>query len=495
MMSITEVMVDTVIEQKILRLLYEQNTWWVNSEVSDNLAKPFLRRDFFIIKEKLNEKEITTIMGPRQVGKTTVLYQLIKHLINEEGIDPKRILYTSFDYPYLTTITQTPINDLIETYTSQILQESLQSVKKPLYIFFDEVCKLGDWSQILKGWYDLKYPIKFVISDSSSSEIIRGSSESLVGRIDLYTMLSLKFIDYLLYFENKYDFNKINWDLRDSFRLSLNKNDPKVFFKELKHTFSDLTPFEKKIELHLRQFVLKDGYPELLDVDNLSSCRQKLRDYLTLTIYKDLMRIFDLRDPKALEELITLIAAETSQRMEITALSSNLSMKRDTVVKYLDYLEMVFLISKEEFYTKSRASRIRKTKKIFFNNVGLRNAMVGALGNSLFEDLNELGKVVESLVHEHSKRLKYCLEPGTDPELYYWKTDRKEEVDIVMEINNKPIPIEVKYRSDIPGSTLKGIKSFQKNFKCPFGVVVTRDVLDLRENLVYVPLWLYLIMC
>ncbi|UCE74525.1 MAG: ATP-binding protein [Methanomassiliicoccales archaeon] len=489
-------MVDTIVEQKILRLLSEQNPWWVTKEVPEYLAKPFRRRDFYIYRDKLEEADITAIVGPRQIGKTTVMYQLIQYLVHETGVDPKRIMYNSFDYPYLTTLTETPINDLLDVFSSQILREPTQELEDKVYVFFDEICKLEEWSRVLKGWFDLKYPLKFMISDSSSSDILRGSSESLVGRINPNIMLSLKFVDYLNYFEGREEINKVNWDLRNSLQLAIDDDDIDILFKELKLAFSKLVHVEKTIQLHLQQYLLKDGYPELLDNDNLASCRQKLRDYLTLTIYKDLMRVFNLRDPKALEELMTLVAAETSQRMEYSNLADSLSIKRDTVSKYLDHLEMVFLISREEFYSKSRKSRIKKSKKIYFCNVGLRNALTGVLSDSLLKDYQELGKVVETLVHEHSKRLKFCLEPGIEPQLYYWKTNTGEEVDIVLEVKKKPIPIEVKYRDDVPDNILKGFNAFLKSKKkCPFGIVVTRNVLKRREDFVIIPLWLFLLMC
>jgi predicted AAA+ superfamily ATPase len=494
-MPLIGVMVDTEVEQSILRVLSEQNPWWAQTKVPEYLARPFRRRDFHIIKDKLDDKEITAIVGPRQVGKTTVMYQLIEHLVKEKSVNPKRTLYTSFDYPYLSTLTRTPINDILEVYSSQILRKPFQKSKEQVYIFFDEICKLDGWSRVLKGWFDLKYPIKFFVSDSSSSDIMRGSSESLVGRIGLNKMFSLKFVDYLLYFENEYDIKQMNWDLRDGFRLGIAKNDTRTFYRSIKKTFTNLVHMEKTINLHLQQYILKDGYPELLDNENMASCRQKLRDYLTLTIYKDLMRVFDLRDPKALEELITLVAAESSQRMEYTGLANSLSMKRDTVVKYLDYLETVFLISREEFYSKSRASRIKKSKKLYFNNVGLRNALTGMLSDSLLKDNRELGKVIETLVHDHARRLKFCIEPGMEPRLHYWKNSAGEEVDIILEIDRKPIPIEVKYRDKIREGDLRGFYSFLKTKKSPFGIVVTRNVLDLRDGVVLIPLWLFLIMC
>jgi predicted AAA+ superfamily ATPase len=488
-------MSDTEFEIKIMRILNEQNPWWIEKKVPENLLKSFHRRDFYIYQQKLSDNNICAIIGPRQVGKTTVLFQLINDLIDSKKVKPNRILYNSFDYPYLSTITETPINDIIEVYSTHILKESIQKLNSPIYLFFDEICKLDNWSKVMKGWVDLKYPIKFVISDSSSTDITKGSSESLIGRINLNIMLSLKFCDYLSYYENDDNLIKVSLDLREKFLKAQQKKDPAIFFNRAKRLLVSLIPQEKQIKLLLNQYIIKNGYPEFLDNRDLIYCRQKLKDNLSLTIYKDLMKIFEIRDPKALEELISLVASESSQRMEYTNLSNTLGMKRDTVMKYLNYLEDVFLINRSEFYSKSRASRIKKSRKIYFKNVGLRNALIGTLSDSILNNPDELGKAVETIVKDHSTRLKFCLEPGIDPELYYWKSPLKEEVDIIFEIDRKPIPVEVKYTDNISNSDLKGIIKFMELKKSAFGIVVTKNSLDMKKNIIFIPLWLYLIMC
>ena len=202
-----------------------------------------------------------------------------------------------------------------------------------------------------------------------------------------------------------------------------------------------------------------------------------------------------MRDPRALEELVVLLADTSSQRVNYDSLSKTLSIKRDTLVKYLDYLESIFMISKAEFYAKSRASRIRKQKKIYLSNVGLRNALIGALNEDLLRDNSELGKVAEILVHEHSKRLKFNLEPVPKSESFYWKTTQGGEVDIIIELFRKPVPIESKYSNEIHKKDLKGLYQFLKEYEGSFDIVITKNRFDLRENIIYIPLWLFLLMC
>lgn len=485
----------------VLRALYEQNPWWVSGVVPEEFIKPiktlknpFKRRDFFVLRNKLAEKEITAIIGPRQVGKTTILHQLVDFLIQEKKIDPKRVLYFSFDYPRLEP--GTSINDVIDTYATSVLREALQEIRAPIYVFLDEVCRVKGWSKLLKGWYDLKHPIKFVVSHSSSSEVFTGASESLVGRIAPYVMLPLKFVDVVRFHYGKTGevINHLSIRARAALAQAIKGGDVEEFFDSLKGVQSALTPYEDSLKALLQMYLLKDGYPGLLDESSLRVCTQKLKDYLSLTLYKDVVQIFGIRDPVVLEELVVLFAAASSSLVEYSALSRTLSTKLDTIKNYLDYLEAVFLISRSEFYSKSRAARIRKRDKVYVTNVGLRNALLGQLEESLLGDITLVGKVVETLVHEHCLRLCFYL-AGPPAKLFYWRTPTGNEVDIVIEVSRKLMPIEVTYRADIGEKELRGINEFMKKHKPLFGIIVTRDTFDLRGEIVYIPLWLFLLMC
>lgn len=494
-------MVDHNIEINLMRALNEQNMWWREGSPSEKFAKPFRRRDFYPLLKEYDKKEVIAFVGQRQVGKTTVLYQIIEELIKKYQVNPKRIIYFSFDNPFIGLThskERNLINDILDVYSVNVLKESFSYLKEPIYVFFDEICKYPNWSEILKGWYDLKHPIKFYISDSSCSDVLKGSSESLAGRIKIQIMLSFKFIDYV-----KYKFrspaadilNFINWDLRNKLLQFIKEEDAGELFDFIKDIYFTLNPVENQIKTLMNEYLLKDGFPELFDINSLDENRLKLQNYLSLTIQKDLMRIFEIRNPKALEELISLIAAESSQLFVYSNVAELLSITDDTVKEYLGYLESIFLISRSEFYSKSRASRIRKSDKIYLNNVGLRNVLLNKLNEDFFKDSRDLGKVAESLVQDHCRRLKFCFELSSNPELYYWKSRNNHEVDIVVEIHNKPIPIEVKYRNKVSSSELKGIKNFISEGLSSYGFVITKDELDIREDLVFIPLWLFLLIC
>ena len=489
------------LESLIMETLYDQNEWWTLGKVPPRLLLPFKRRDFYMIRNSLKDKKILAIVGPRQVGKTIVLYQLIDWLI-ENGIDPKRILYNSFDFPYLDVISKTPLDDLLKTYSTYILREPLPQLKKEVFIFLDEICKLKNWSRLLKGWYDLKYPIKFIITDSSAAEILRGSSESLVGRINPSIMMPMKFSDYVQYHwekdaRKKPDIKHISLQLRNAFHSALVKRgglkDLSGVFQE--EAVSTLTPYKRILEIYLQEYVLKDGYPKLLEIKSLPDCAKELGDLLSLTLQKDLMRLFQIRNPETLNGLVYLLAYQSSSLINYQSLASTLGVRVETVRDYIRYLQHIFLVSTSEFYTRMGGSRIRKQHKIYFTNVGLRNVILGMMNERLLRNPQALGVAVETLVHEHCKRIKFNLEQGTSSDLFYWRDKKGREVDIVVELLGKPVPIEVKYKNDISDDDIKGLNAFLSKYSKTFGVVVTKDRLELRKKMIYIPLWLFLMMC
>ncbi len=163
------------------------NPWW--SGDTFNLAIPKFRREVF--KRAIKHIEAThelalLINGPRRVGKTTLLNQIIRYLIEEKKVTASRILFFSLDDP---VVQQLPSRDqgilfeMILEHWSSVIGTPLRSSEHILYCFLDEVQRLPRWELYLKRYIDLHYPIRFVISGSASHTIFRKSLESLLGRI------------------------------------------------------------------------------------------------------------------------------------------------------------------------------------------------------------------------------------------------------------------------------------------------------------------------
>src|SRR3989338_3235225 len=145
--------------REILRILKTFNPWWEAGKIEN--VEPFQRLDFFAIKDRLNDAEIVTLVGARQVGKTTMMEQLVENLLSVE--DPMRIFFIRADNAGLNAVSKSPIEDSLQVYQ-------------------EEVQKVENWAQSVKSWYDINKKIKFVISGSSSAKIIMDSTRPFVGR-------------------------------------------------------------------------------------------------------------------------------------------------------------------------------------------------------------------------------------------------------------------------------------------------------------------------
>jgi len=482
-------------ETEILRVLHLHNPWWESKQVPNSKALPFKRRDFYKLLEELKNPKVAAIIGARRVGKTVLMYQLIQHIISNFG--PERVMYLSLDDPYLK-VDVNILGQIFDLYSKYILKRPFSDITEPVYIFLDEIQTLDGWELVLKRWFDLDYKVKFLVSGSSSVNILTGGAESLVGRIHLQIVFPMKFLETIRFHmadeDFKRRFDKVNWELREAFKIAIEKNDVAAFYSALRENANLLAGDIDRIMLFLQSYLLKGGYPEVVKAEDLDSAAESLKTYLNLTIYKDIVRTFKIRDPVAFEELIAVLARECCQRLNYSELARTLELKRHTLKSYIYFLKTAFLISESEYYSKSRTKRIRREKKVYINDSGIRNVAVGALNDYLLTNTTELGKVVEAVVADHCRRLKFDLEPASETQLFYWK-NKGHETDIVVDMLQKPIPIEVKYRDKVDRKDLKGLLEFSEKHKTPFQAVITREKLDLSGNTVFIPLWLFLLMC
>lgn len=480
-------------ETAFLRILSASNPWWESNRVPPVLAPEFRRRDFYPLREEMSDRRVTVVAGPRQVGKTTLLYQLVQDLLSRR-VDPKTVLFLAMDFPRLQQVADEALTDALELWGERILAKPWRDLDGG-FVFLDEVTKVADWHRTLKGWYDRRLPLKFAITDSSLAAVKSGIAQSLVGRAAIHVVLPMKFVDALMFQDGREEFNDMSLTLRDALVAGVRSGSPTSFFDACRAVQGRLAPRERTILARLRAYLFSDGYPELLRQTDWSALARRLREYLDLVFARDLLRLFEIRNPRALSALVGLLADQTAGRFEYTGLAKNVGISVDALREYLDYLEDAFLIIRSEFHTRSRASRLRKQKKIYFGNVGLANTLTGNVGPQLLEDSGYLGRLVETLVADHCKRLLSSLEPGRDPQLAYWRNYRGQEVDIVVRIAGRPVPIEVKYQTRITGSDRRPVIDFLEEEKdTPFGMVVTRDSLRLEEDILEIPLHLFLLL-
>jgi len=450
------------IKEQLIKL----NPWWKTKQVSEELLKPFARIGFNNYLDSLNNKRILCLTGLRRSGKSTLMYQLINHLLDRT--DPKRILYLIFN---LKELKESGIKNILAEYAEL---NNLDLKKQETYVFLDEIHYVKDWSFELKEFYDLGYPIKFIVSGSSSINLYKVSSESLVGRIGIKHLYPFSLKEYLTYYHPECKSLPNNFDL-----LWQIKNYQKQFLL-----------YQTTITKLFLQYLLKGAIPEQFEEGSFNNWQNWLRqDYVSLTLHRDILDIYGLYDAKALEDLLSIIASQSSQRFSYLSLAKNLGLKKDTVKRYLFYLKTASLIYEADFFTKSISKIARKNKKFYLADTGLINAV---LYNNELIDESFVGHLVETVVQLHL-RIFLTKRFGLEfPNLYYWQANG--EIDFVLDLKKELVPIEVKYRKKITKEDIKTMHEFFRKFKSKRGIIVTKNTWKREGKILFIPAWVFLLM-
>ena len=177
-------------------LLWNINIWWEKKEAINHLVEPFERTELEKVNKDIEFHRITSIIGPRRTGKTTLLFQCIKKLI-DSGTEPKNILFISLDNSTLKLLSKDVLEDVFNVYFEQILFKKPAELEKKVYIFLDEVQKIEGWAEWIKNKYDFFKKIKFIISGSSALKILGRTRETLVGRTSTILLFPLTFNQFL----------------------------------------------------------------------------------------------------------------------------------------------------------------------------------------------------------------------------------------------------------------------------------------------------------
>ena len=458
------------------------NPWWNNEKINEQFLLGRKRYEFNDILEKMNNKRILSIIGPRRVGKSTLMYQTINYLLQERKVDAKRILLFSGDDPSLFFDEKDKLSDIIDIYFDEILMENISKLKDKVYIFIDEIHFIKNWQNYLKIYFDRKYNIKFIITGSSSMHLFKDANESLLGRIENIYVLPLTFNQfmnfYMTYIVKAEDIEIPKIDL-NNMELSIKQLEEIYYNQDLK----------LEIQKILKKYILVGGYPEYFEVKDIEVWQKQLsEDIITRGIYKDILTMYNIKLPEILEKLLYYIAANNAQSFAYSSIANTFGIDTVTIMSYLGYLKQVFLINILENYSNNMAKTIRTNKKISILDNGIKNSLL----KQKSIDNNLEGHIVESMVDFDFRLL--CEKENYKQ--FYYRNTAKEEIDIIIDRNIDIIPIEVKYTNQIESSDLKVIKKFIKEHqnkqmnKVKFGIVITKDILKKEEELYFIPYWL-----
>lgn len=317
------------------------------------------------IQNNFFQKKAVIVLGPRQVGKTTMMTQIIKN----QGLP---VLYLNGD--------EADVRELLSNTTSTRLRSIIGAHK---IIFIDEAQRIENIGITLKLIIDQIQDVQVIATGSSSLELRNIINEPLTGR--------------------KYEYHL--------YPLS---------FSELVEHHGLLE--EKRLIQHR---LIYGYYPEI--VTTLGNEEELLRFLADSYLYKDILMLGDINKPALLNKILKALALQVGNEISFNEIGQLVNSSSQTVERYIDLLEKSFVVFQLPAYSGNVRNEIRKGKKIYFYDNGIRNSIIGNF--SQLHQRTDIGALWENFLI--SERLKILSINSIKAERYFWRTTQQQEVDYI----------------------------------------------------------------
>lgn len=432
--------------EDLQRVFDEQNPWQRTGQVAATLARPIERPLAKLLWRRLTNDEphrFQLVLGPRRVGKTTALYQTVRHVI-EAGVGPSRIWWMRLDHPLLL---QEDLGDLVRA----VLGASNANADEPVFLMLDELAYTDRWDLWLKTFFDDHWPVRIAATSSATAALRERRLESGVGR-----WLEQHLTPYLF----------------TEFLALVGQERPVIVGDTLADSLAALRQgqrAEPDLAVWRRLFMLVGGFPELLtaardrpdedEPSRLLESQQVLRtDAVELAIYKDIPQSFGVDNPMMLERLLYVLAAQITGLLSPSNVCTDLGLSQPTFDRYLSYLEQAFLVFTLPNYSGREATVQKRGRKLYFVDGAIRNAALQR-GLAPLDNPTELGALLENLVAATLRSL--ALHAGV--RLYHWR-DGKHEVDFVFDHPDQPLAFEIGSSPDHPRLGIRALAKRHPRF-------------------------------
>jgi predicted AAA+ superfamily ATPase len=434
----------------LLAVLSRFNPWWSGAALP--VVPPWKRAAFLPMQTWATAPaggRALLLSGARQVGKTTLMLQLVRSLL-ERGVPPSNILYATFDHPLLKLV---GLDELLSVW-----REFAQAAPGPEYVFLDEIQAKQDWQTWVKHQVDFD-PQRRIAVTGSATPLMRENVESGVGRWQTLRIATLSFFEFLQIRETELPTLPAVPSLNQLARWSPAE-------------FARVSVAAAPIVSHFHEYLLRGGFPQSARIPTVDEAQRLLReDIVDKVLKRDMTAMFGVRRVVELEQVFLYLCLHDGGILNLLDLCKNLELKRPTVENFIDLLEAAHLIYqlKPLGYGKEV---LRGRRKVYLADPAIASSVL-LRGRSLLQDDTHLGYAVETACFRHLFG-RYYQEAVA---FSYWRNRSGNEVDVIAEIRGRPVPFEIKYRQP-RNIDLSGLNAFIAEKSPERAYVLTRNIDD-----------------
>jgi len=350
------------------------------------------------LKKFLKPNKVVILHGPRRVGKTTLVKKFL-----EEVKEPK--IYFNGEDIFVQ-----------ENLSSQSIIKLKDFMGRAQVVVIDEAHKIPNVGLNLKLIVDNIENIKVIATGSASFELVQKIGEPLTGRKITLRLFPLAQME-LLQLESPYE------------------------------TQSNL---EKRL--------IFGSYPEIVLSESNEERILYLKELVNSYLLKDILEINGIKLSEKLIKILRLLAFQIGKEVSYTEIASQVGVDKKTVERYLDLLEKVFIIFKLSGFSRNLRKEVAKSKKYYFYDLGLRNAIINNFNSLSLRD--DIGSLWENyIISEKIKKQEY---EKIQVNNYFWRTYDQKEIDFIEEKAGKLFGYEIKWNGKKISPPPDFIKAYPK---------------------------------
>ena len=334
-----------------------------------------------VLESKIGKGKVLLLIGPRQVGKTTLLKNILTSVSSE-----KKVQFWNCD----------------ESDVRQFLSEANSAKLKSFvgnsdFIVIDEAQRVKDIGLTIKLLHDSFPNVQLAVTGSSSLDLSNSINEPLTGR--------------------KFEYNL--------FPFSTNE-------------LVNHTSMLEEMRL-LKNRLVYGFYPDV--VNNPGEEKEILTNIVNSYLYKDVFEFQDIRKSSVIEKLVQALALQVGSEVSFNELGNLLGIDTVTVQRYVDLLEKAYVIFHIRSFSRNVRNELKKSIKIYFYDNGVRNSVISNF--SPVELRSDIGALWENFLI--SERIKNNVYHNKNAKYYFWRTTQKQEIDFIEEVDQNLFAYEFKY--------------------------------------------------
>ncbi len=395
------------------------NPWLSTGEVPSSFkGKP--REITKEIRKWIDERWIKVIVGPRRAGKTTVMYQLIDHIVKEKGAE--KAVYINFEDP-----------EIKEQGFKKVYEKVRKIGGKGIYLFLDEIQNIKNWEDHIRAIYDRRDNINIIISGSTLAMMGKEFQKKLAGRI--------------------VSFKVFPFSLKEAMKIRGITKDPR----------------DKKALIGLVEELMSTGsYPEIfLEKDPLKK-KRLLIEYYEGIISRDVAAAHNLEVERG-EEISFYLLRNVSSKLSVNKLAKTFKIAYHTAEKYLESFKDSMIFFELRRFSFSLREQMAFPRKIYPYDLGFRWAI--SKGHSM-----DKGRIFESFIASELIKAGY--------KLFYWQGKKECDFIISNNGKpEKAIQASWELNKSNEIREKEGLREAMKGLRIKEGEVITADKIDLFLNL------------